>query len=450
MTCTEILNPKDVKEAKKKDPEITPEIIPGDFIPLVMVRGRVNNIEGKEHVWSLVRNAKDMQKMVNYWHTTAAETIALSPKTPWMGTAKQLDGYEADYANANVENIPYLKYNVDPEVQGPPQRVPVAQPPQAIFQQMAVAEQNLKGVIGMFAADVGDSGPERTGAAIIARQAPGDISTFVFMDNLSGAIAHTGRIINSMIPYIYDTERDIRLRGIDDSESFVPVNTTIKSALKSVTEHPERYSQMDKVRIQRALQKYGPDAKFNDITVGKYDVFSTVGPSYATQRAESADMMFKMFNSMPDKMALAADIIVENLDFKDADKLARRLRKTMPPNIIELREGEVQIPQPPNPQMIAMQLKVQTEQVKLQMAQIKAERERMKLQTEVVKIQMDMQKAQQNGDIDAQDKHIQRLMDAMEKDRQFELEQYRLRMEEDRLQHQIDMDHKQYVDNLKS
>ena len=383
------------------------------------------------------------EMMIPTHNTTAAETIALSPKTPWIGTAKHFEGYEADYANANVENIPYLKYNVDPEAPTGPQKIPVAQPPQGVFQQIAIAESNLKSVIGMFNADVGDAGPERTGAAILARQAPGDISTFVFMDHLASAIAHTGRIINSMIPYIYDTERDIRLRGVDDAESFVPVNTTLKEVVRNVREHPERYSGLDKNRIMEALKKYGPNTKFNDITAGKYDVFSTVGPSYATQRAEAADMLFKMFNSMPQQMSLAADLIVENLDFKDADKLARRLRKTLPPNIVEQREGEV-VQQQPNPAMIMQQMKMQADNAKVQMAQmklevekLKLEREKIKLQAEIDKIRMEVAKASTG---DERDKELSRLMDAMEKDRRYDLELERLRLEEARLEHQKAMD----------
>ena len=445
MTCTELLNKKKDRKNEPEDKwiERTADIIPGDFIPLVVARGKIINIEGKEFVQSLIRNAKDMQKMVNYWHTTAAETIALSPKTPWIGTAKQFEGYEADYANANVENIPYLKFNPDPEVPGAPQKIPVAQPPQAVFQQIAVAEGNLKSVIGMFNADVGDAGPERTGAAILARQAPGDIGTYVFMDHLASAIAHTGRIINSMIPFIYDTERDIRLRGADDAESFVPVNTTLKTVVRSMKDNPERYSGLDKMRVMEAVKKYGPNAKFNDITAGKYDVFSSVGPSYATQRAEAADMLFKMFNSMPQQMSLAADLIVENLDFKDADKLARRLRKTLPPNIVEQREGEV-LQQQPNPALIMQEMQMQANNAKVQMAQMKLEVEKLKLEREKIKLQADIDKIRMEvakaSTGDARDKELSRLMDAMEKDRRYDLEIERLRLEEARLEHQREMD----------
>lgn len=440
MTCCEVLNKKSERKNENEDKVLdrTADIIPGDFIPLIHVRGKITNIEGKEYVYSLIRNAKDSQKLLNYWMTTAAETVALAPKSPWIGTAKQFEGYEADYANANVENIPYLKYNNDPEAQGPPSRVPIAQPPVAVFQQITIAQENIKSSIGMYNADMGDVGSEQTGAAILARQTPGDIGTYVFMDHLSSAIAHTGRIINSMIPYIYDTERDLRLRNVDDTEAYVPVNTTLKRAMSLMQENPERYSQLDISRIKTAISKYGINAKFNDLTVGKYDVYSTVGPSYATQRAESADMLFKMFNAMPQQMSLAADLIVENLDFKDADKLARRLRKTLPAGVIELREGEQPLPpSPPDPTVVLAQMRTQSEQAKLQMAQMKLEgeslrleREKLRLQAEIQKLQLEVAKAATD---DARDRELSRLMDAIEKDRRYDLELERLKIEERRL-----------------
>ncbi len=58
------------------------------------------------------------------------------------------------------------------------------------------------------------------------RQKPGDVATFAFIDNLTRSIAHSGRVINEMIPEVYDTERDVRIRNADETEDFAPVNTT--------------------------------------------------------------------------------------------------------------------------------------------------------------------------------------------------------------------------------
>ncbi len=361
-TATEILSSSGLKG----------EIFPGKFIPIILLVGERTNIEGKTYISSLIRKAKDPQKILNYWVSAAAETIALAPKAPWLGTAKQFEGYENEYATSNIENHPFLRYNVDMDAPGPPIRNSTPQPPTALFTQIAVAENHLKEVIGMFNADVGASGSEQTGAAVRARQTPGDVGTFRFIDNLSRSIQYSGKIINEMISEVYDSEQDIRLRHFDNTSSYVPINTTIGEALDALRSNPARFSRMDANRLLTDLRKYGPDTKFNDLSTGKYDAMVVVGPSYTTQRQESVASILSLANSMPQQMALGADILVKNMDFKDAEELSARLRKALPPGLIEPKEGDPPpTPPPPNPAQLLAQAKVQTEQLKVEYEKMK-------------------------------------------------------------------------------
>jgi hypothetical protein len=429
---------------------------PGKYIPIVLVKGRELNIEGKNHVFSLIRFAKDPQKLVNYWNTAAAEMIALAPKAPWLGTPRQFEGYENDYLKANVENYPMLKYNPDPEAPGPPQRQQPSNPPVAIFEQIRRGEENIKSVIGMFNADMGDAGPERTGAAINARQKPGDIGTSEFMENLSRAILYTGRIINEMIPEIYDTERDVRIRNVDDTESFTPINTTVGDAAQAISRNPEMYRGLDPKKITDMMVKEGREARFNDITVGKYDVVISTGPSYATQRQEAADHLLQLVSSMPQQMAVAADLIVENLDFKDSDELAARLRKALPPGLVKLRPGEEPPPPPPpDPAAAAAQAKMQAEQTKIQLGQMKLESEKIRADLEKTKLQAEIQIAQlqiqlKTAEMGQNNGQTRQLEDALSAQR-VKLEADRLELEKQRFAHkatieQQNMHHKQTID----
>lgn len=368
---------------------------PGKLIPLVLLKGKELNICGKNHVYSLIRHAKDPQKMANYWNTSAAETIALAPKNPWIGTPKQFEGFEEDYASANVDNLPFLKYNVDPESTGPPQRVAPGQPPTAIFEQIRRAEENIKSVIGMFNADVGAPGSEQTGAAIRARQRPGDISTYEFSENWARAILYTGKIINGMIPSVYDTERDVRVRSEDGSETFVPVNTTVGDAFKRITSNPKPYLGMPPQVIKHLMNNEGETAELNDITSGKYGVVVTTGPSYATQREESASLLMQMVQAMPQQMSVAADLIAESMDFKDAAELAKRLRKPLVQSgVIDPRPDE-QPPAPPEPapEVLVQQSLVEVEKAKVQVEMTRVENEKVKLELEKLKTERDIVEA---------------------------------------------------------
>ena len=94
--------------------------------------------------------------------------------------------------------------------------------------------------------------------AIREKRIAGDIGSFVYVDNLSKAIKFTGEILVDMIPRIYDTERVIRVLGEDGAESEVVLNQVIED------------------------EESGEKVIVNDVSVGKYDVAVTVGPSYTT------------------------------------------------------------------------------------------------------------------------------------------------------------------------
>lgn len=368
-----------------------PNDVPGKYIPIVLVKGEETNVEGKPFIEGLIRQAKDPQRLFNYWTTAAAETVALAPKAPWVGTAKQFEGYENDYANANVENYPYLLYNKD-EGATPPQRTHVGDPPVAIFTQIAQAQENIRQTIGLHKIDVGDDTPERTGAAVTNKQRPGDISTYVYSDNMRKGIAHGGRIINEMIPEVYDSERDIRIRDIDDSETYVPINTTAGQALKAITENPMRFKGMDVKQLKQDIKIKGRGALYNDISDGRYDIVVVTGPSFATQRQEASESMMRIISAYPQLMQMAGDLVVGNMDFKDADRLAHRLEKTLPQGLREPREGEPPpqpLPPPPQVQMIIEQIK--SEQVRQQTEGLKQKTQNIKAQVELVKLYKETQ-----------------------------------------------------------
>ncbi len=352
-----------------------PNDVPGKYIPLILVKGPERVIEGKTYVRSLIRDAKDPQRLLNFWVTDAAEIVDMIPKAPWIGTARQFEGYEQDYAAANAENFPFLKYNIDSGAP-PPQRVSPPAAPVAVFEQIGQAKQAIKDTIGMFAADLGDRGPELSGRAILQRQKPGDVGTFAFIDNLARSIAHCGRVINEMIPEVYDTQRDIRIRNVDDTETFVPVNTTAGAALDAVMANPEQYRGMDKGKLVRLMAKNGRNARYNDLTAGKYDVVVTTGPSYSTQRQEAALALERLVAAYPEIMRIAGDLVYKFQDFLGAEEIAERIERSMPATLVPPKEGQPPKPEaPPPPQVL-----VKMEELKVKQAHLEVEKEKLRVQ----------------------------------------------------------------------
>jgi hypothetical protein len=85
----------------------------GKFIPVVRVIGNEFQVDGRIYISGLVRNAKDAQRMYNYWVSQEAEMLALAPKAPFIGYGGQFEGYENQWKTANTQNWPYLEVNPD-------------------------------------------------------------------------------------------------------------------------------------------------------------------------------------------------------------------------------------------------------------------------------------------------------------------------------------------------
>lgn len=283
-----------------------PKPVAGKHIPVVAVFGEEMHVGENVVRNSVIRFAKDPQRLYNYWRSAQTELVALQPKAPYIVSVKQIAGLEAIWQTANDTNAAYLPYIPD-EKAPPPQR---AQPPvasQGMMQEVMTAAEDMKATTGIYDAGLGNSSSEKSGVAIRQRQMESDISTSVYSDNVAKAISHAGRIILSMIPTIYDTQRLLRIVGKDDVEKMVPVNGI------EITQDGSQ--------------------PVNDLTSGKYDVRVTVGPNYTTRRQETAQSMTEVARGYPALWQLAGDLIVGNMDWPGADQIADRLKKALPPGM---------------------------------------------------------------------------------------------------------------------
>ncbi len=142
----------------------------------------------------IVRNAKDPQRMVNYWASQDAELNALAPKAPFVGAVGQFEGQEDRWRDANTVNFAYLEYNpvdVNGNLLPPPQRQQPPQPAAAIINAKLQAGDDMQSVIGQYNPSLGAEAKEKSGRAIMARQQQADVGTFHYVDNLSRSIGYS-------------------------------------------------------------------------------------------------------------------------------------------------------------------------------------------------------------------------------------------------------------------
>ena len=358
----------------------------GDWIPVVRVIGNEFEVDGRIYISGIVRNAKDAQRMYNYWVSQEAEMLALAPKAPFIGYGGQFEGYETQWKTANTQNWPYLEVNPD-VTDGQGNMLPLPQrasPPMAssgLLQAKLGASEDIKATTGQYDASLGMQGNERTGRAILARQRESDTGTYHYVDNLARAVRHVTRQLVDLIPKIYDTQRIARIIGEDGESSMVKLNPMQPEPVRKIVN--EQGIVIDRI--------YNPN-------VGKYDVVVTTGPSYATKRQEALEAMAQLLQTNPQLWAVAGDLFVKNMDWPGAQEMAKRFARTIDPKI--LNDEEDPALQAANQQIEAMAQEMQ------QMAGLL---QRVNQSMEAQKLEVDKFKAETDAQVKAYEAETRRL-----------------------------------------
>lgn len=297
----------------------------GKYIPIIPVLGNEIPLENKTYRHGLTRFARDPMKMYNYWRSSSAEWIGMAPKSPILATPDEIGDFKEMWDTANKVVRPYLLYKRDPQnPQAKPYREPPPSPPSALWQEGNISSDEIKATTGIYDASLGNRSNEVSGKAIMARQREGDIANFEYSDNLKISLQRAGAVMIDLIPKIYDTSRIVRILDEEEREEAVPIN-------------------------HEAYSADGETVLVHDLAAGKYDVTITIGASQTTRRIEAAESMIEYFKFDPEGVALARDIVAEAMDWPGKDRLAKRFKRAMPPEILgDEAEGLVE-PPPPDP-----------------------------------------------------------------------------------------------------
>lgn len=307
----------------------------GKWIPLIPVFGKEVYANGKRYLISLIRNARDAQRLHNFYKSNEAEAVGLAPRPKWVGYVGQFKTKQKDWANPTSKTA-YLEADMV-TVNGQPAPLPrweAFDPPISALSAGALqSADDIKAATNIYDASLGQRSNETSGIAIQRRQTESDISNYHFIDNLSRAQRHAGNILVDLIPKIYDTAREVRIIGEDQTQKIVKVN-----------------------------QQYQDEAgktKKHDLGVGRYDVTITTGPSYTTKRQEAFDMLGQLAKAYPPLMQLAGDVVFRNSDIPGADEVADRLKKMLPPQLQENPQGQAPLPPQVQAHIAQMQQTIQ-------------------------------------------------------------------------------------------
>lgn len=328
-----------------------PTKLPGTSIPIFTAYGDNLDVDGKTYIAGLVRNAKDPQRMVNYWYSKITEAIALAPTAPWIMAEGQIpSGQETQWEQANSGRFQVLLYkqvDVGGKPAPPPQRNSVEPPIQAAAAILTESKMNVKAAMGIYDPSLGQRKGGESGVAIERLQQQGSIATMNYADNMGRMIRRLARVALEWIRVVYDKPRVQRIINPDGSATQVVIHNG------SEQQDPAKQ-----------LAEQEQISKIYDIGVGRYDIAFSVGPSYQSKRQESVATQLELLKAMPKEIApIFMDILIRNMDIPQSEQIADRAKKMLPP---QLQDGE----DSQDPQVQLQQVQAQAQQLAQQNEQL--------------------------------------------------------------------------------
>lgn len=333
-------------------------------LPIIRVSGREVRVNGERTRFGIIRHLRDDQLMKNYLRSIRTEIIMKAARVNFIAQASSVAGRERDWGDNTLvyaDNTPA------------PTEV-TSRNLTAMITEEEFFTKDMAEVTGIFEASRGMPSNETSGRAILARQSEGDTATIVYHTNMTDAQQEAGEVINELIPTVYDTARTIRTVGPDLAVKLVRINDP---ASKDANGKPDAV----------------------DLTLGKYDVTISTGPSYATRRQEGVMQLMELAQRAPQVVEVAADIIVGEMDLVNGQQLQERIKRAMPPQVLgedaddgkseeELQQAKDKAQEAQQIQQLQLQMQMQGAQadIRLKVAQAaKAEAEAKKAQAEAMR-----------------------------------------------------------------
>lgn len=372
---------------------------PGKWIPLVCCYGKVIYVDqgsgAKRKILSMIRLARDPQKLYNYYRTTEAEMVGITPKTPYIGYEGQFRGHETDWQKANHEPVAYLEAKATTEGTGG-QVLPLPQRQQydPAIQSMEVgaeaARRAIQAAIGQTPLPTSaQRRNEKSGVALKQIEETAQKGSYHFIDHYDEAITRTGQILEDLIPHYYDTARDVTIRNEDDSPEVVRINDP--NAVDPKTGQPDK----------RAFDKKSQEPL--SVVDGLYDVTLSTGPSYDSQREAANELNTQLVQQAPLIAQIAgpqaaAKLMALAIKNQNIGAMGDKMADTISPPEDEQQNIPPQVAQ----QMQQMQAALQEAQAIIQTDGVKAQRdvaltqakEAAENEREQARIAADLQKAQ--------------------------------------------------------
>lgn len=358
------------------------KVIVGEHIPVVPVYGERAHVEGEETYEGVTRLAKDPQRLRNFQMSYLADIVSRSPRPKPIFHQEQIQGFQHMYElNGADNNYPYLLQNrFDTAGQmlpaGPVGYLESPPIPQALAASIELSRQAVEDVANPgIPQDIAD--PDLSGKAVAALQNRLDNQSYVYQHHMKYAKRRDGMIYASMAAQVYDAPRQVSLVLPD--------------------------GQIKRVQIMETAidPKTGRQKILNDLTGVEFDVFTKIGRSYESKKAQTIEQIGMMVQAMPpdDPMRPALMLkqitLMDGVDFDDIRKYARRqlvLSGVVEPETEEeiALAQQATAPKPPDAAMLLAQAEMLKGQAMLAREQTNSVKIAADVQNERAKRQIDL------------------------------------------------------------
>lgn len=283
--------------------------IAGEHIPIVSMYGEHAVVEGEDHWEGITKLTKDPSRLRNFAFSYLADILSKSPRRKPIFFQEQIAGYENMYRDTGIENnFPYLLQNrlandgeelpIGPVSEMPEQGMPTALPAVIELTKVSVEDVANPGL----PQDVAD--PDTSGKAVLALQTRIDMQSLVYQEHLKHAKRYDGVVYASMSVDVQDVPRKVILTQPDGTRKKVQMYDTI----------------IDK--------ETGDVVTLNSLMNAEFKVFSSIGPSYNSQREQTTDKILNMLATVspdsPIHQALLLKLLklTDGVDFDDIREYA--------------------------------------------------------------------------------------------------------------------------------
>jgi hypothetical protein len=369
----------------EKDPETGErggEVIPGEYIPVIPEYGEHAWIEGEEHYEGVTRLAKDPQRLRNFQMSYLADITSRSPRPKPIFWPEQIAGFEDMYREAGADsNYPYYLQNRKAGDSGDMPIGPVAQMPEQTIPQALIAsiELSREAVSDVanpgLAQDVAD--PDLSGKAVYALQNRIDKQAVVYQEHRKHSKRYDALVYSSMAAEILDIPQEVSITKPDGTRTTAMVMEQVLDA------------------------ETGDIVTLNDLTNSEFEVYSTIGASYSTQKEQTIDRLKEMMADLPpgdpnrEILMLKVLALMDGVNFDDVRNHANKRLLIMGVKEPETDEEKQMLAE------LQQQGDEPTAEMVLAMAEMKkGEASEMKNQIDLLKIQLSAKNEDQKRMID--------------------------------------------------